>query len=172
MVSGSLTSLWEAFNLPPITMEWILCTQFFRSVGAPFSISPNPKHLYERSVTGGPRPPQLRVAGRWWFRAADREVGTGKTTVSRCLLQQLPARHRDRLHPQSLSDQSGICWPPSGRIPVALRRRRPASSNCPTLSGIICWQNLAAKASATWCQWTKAQHPLPGVLSRCDCSPI
>ena len=64
---------------------------FFNLTDNPFSISPNPKYLYmsERHTEAlthllyG-----LRDGGG--FVLLTGEVGTGKTTVSRCLRQQLP----------------------------------------------------------------------------------
>lgn len=92
MVPGSLTSLWGGFNLPPITMEWILMyTQFFGLSEPPFSISPNPKYLY-MSERHGEALAHLSygLQDGGGFVLLTGEVGTGKTTVSRCLLQQLP----------------------------------------------------------------------------------
>ncbi len=92
MDPGSLTSLWGGFNLPPITMEWILMyTQFFGLSEPPFSISPNPKYLY-MSERHGEALAHLSygLQDGGGFVLLTGEVGTGKTTVSRCLLQQLP----------------------------------------------------------------------------------
>ncbi|MFM4964527.1 ExeA family protein [Aeromonas bivalvium] len=67
-------------------------TQFFGLSEAPFSISPNPKYLY-MSERHGEALAHLNygLQDGGGFVLLTGEVGTGKTTVSRCLLQQLPA---------------------------------------------------------------------------------
>ena len=64
---------------------------FFGLTESPFSISPNPKYLYmsERHTEALAHLNYgLREGGG--FVLLTGEVGTGKTTVSRCLRQQLP----------------------------------------------------------------------------------
>ncbi|MGL4794224.1 MAG: ExeA family protein, partial [Aeromonas jandaei] len=67
-------------------------TQFFGLSEHPFSISPNPKYLY-MSERHGEALAHLSygLQDGGGFVLLTGEVGTGKTTVSRCLLQQLPA---------------------------------------------------------------------------------
>ena len=67
-------------------------TQFFGLSEPPFSISPNPKYLY-MSERHGEALAHLNygLQDGGGFVLLTGEVGTGKTTVSRCLLQQLPA---------------------------------------------------------------------------------
>ncbi|ANT66509.1 type II secretion system protein ExeA [Aeromonas hydrophila] len=67
-------------------------TQFFGLSEHPFSISPNPKYLY-MSERHGEALAHLNygLQDGGGFVLLTGEVGTGKTTVSRCLLQQLPA---------------------------------------------------------------------------------
>lgn len=66
-------------------------TQFFGLSEPPFSISPNPKYLY-MSERHGEALAHLSygLQDGGGFVLLTGEVGTGKTTVSRCLLQQLP----------------------------------------------------------------------------------
>lgn len=66
-------------------------TQFFGLSEPPFSISPNPKYLY-MSERHGEALAHLNygLQDGGGFVLLTGEVGTGKTTVSRCLLQQLP----------------------------------------------------------------------------------
>lgn len=67
-------------------------TQFFGLSEPPFSISPNPRYLY-MSERHGEALAHLNygLQDGGGFVLLTGEVGTGKTTVSRCLLQQLPA---------------------------------------------------------------------------------
>ncbi len=66
-------------------------TSFFGLHEKPFSITPDPRYLYhERAACGGARPPALRRQGSGGFIQLTGEVGTGKTTLVRTLLQQLP----------------------------------------------------------------------------------
>ncbi|MBV7598516.1 ExeA family protein [Aeromonas sp. sia0103] len=67
-------------------------TQFFGLSEPPFSISPNPKYLYmsERHAEALAHL-NYGLQDGGGFVLLTGEVGTGKTTVSRCLLQQLPA---------------------------------------------------------------------------------
>ena len=70
----------------------LMYTQFFGLSEHPFSISPNPKYLY-MSERHGEALAHLNygLQDGGGFVLLTGEVGTGKTTVSRCLLQQLPA---------------------------------------------------------------------------------
>ncbi|MFR9720607.1 AAA family ATPase [Aeromonas diversa] len=66
-------------------------TQFFGLAEAPFSISPNPKYLYMSERHGEALAHLVYgLQDGGGFVLLTGEVGTGKTTVSRCLLQQLP----------------------------------------------------------------------------------
>lgn len=66
-------------------------THFFGLVEAPFSISPNPKYLYMSERHGEALAHLVYgLQDGGGFVLLTGEVGTGKTTVSRCLLQQLP----------------------------------------------------------------------------------
>uniref|UniRef100_UPI00385108CF ExeA family protein n=1 Tax=Diaphorobacter aerolatus TaxID=1288495 RepID=UPI00385108CF len=47
--------------------------------------------VHERPPSRSARTPALRAGRGWRLRAADGEIGTGKTTVCRCFLEQIPA---------------------------------------------------------------------------------
>ncbi|MDQ6966306.1 MAG: AAA family ATPase, partial [Mariprofundaceae bacterium] len=68
-----------------------LYAQHFRLSEAPFSIAPNPRFLFMSEQHREALAHLLYgVNGRGGFVLLTGEVGTGKTTISRCLLQQLP----------------------------------------------------------------------------------
>jgi len=89
----SLTSIKQAVNFVPsfLCSAHIMYRNFFSLSELPFSISPDPKYLFmsERHkealahLTYG-----LGEVGG--FALLTGEVGTGKTTISRCLMEQLP----------------------------------------------------------------------------------
>ena len=70
----------------------LMYTQFFGLSEHPFSISPNPKYLYmSERHTEALAHLNYGLHDGGGFVLLTGEVGTGKTTVSRCLRQQLPA---------------------------------------------------------------------------------
>ncbi|WP_333686820.1 ExeA family protein [Methylococcus capsulatus] len=101
-------------------------TQFFRLTDAPFSIAPNPRFLYPSAkhrealahlIYG------IKEEGGG-FVALTGEVGTGKTTLCRCLIEQLPENVDVALilNPRldavellaSVCDELHIGYPPAG----------------------------------------------------------
>ena len=140
-------------------------TQFFGLSEAPFSISPNPKYLY-MSERHGEALAHLNygLQDGGGFVLLTGEVGTGKTTVSRCLLQQLPADTEIAyiLNP-SLTERdllAAIC--DEYQLPYG------ADAGLKTLFDLIrdhLLANLAAgKRSVVLVD--EAQHLLPGVLEQ------
>lgn len=92
-ISYSLTSFKQAVNFVPYFFcpASIMYRNFFSLSELPFSISPDPKYLFMSDrhkealthLTYG-----LGEVGG--FALLTGEVGTGKTTISRCLMEQLP----------------------------------------------------------------------------------
>ena len=64
--------------------------QYFGLTEAPFSIAPNPQYLYMSDRHREALAHLLYGIGNNGFILLTGEVGTGKTTVCRCLLDQLP----------------------------------------------------------------------------------
>ena len=61
---------------------------YFGLTERPFSLAPDPRYLYLSDAHPGSRPPALRAGRGWQLRQLTGEVGTGKTTVGRALLEQ------------------------------------------------------------------------------------
>jgi len=120
--------------------------EFFGLSDLPFSIAPDPRYLYmsERHrealahlVYG------LNSDGAFILLTGD--VGTGKTTVSRCLLEQIPADTRLALvlNPKvsALELLETICDELYGKhAPHAARPARPVLKFSSTSLIIICWK--------------------------------
>ena len=99
----------------------------FRPHGAPvLDHARSPLPLHERGPSRGPRPSSLRDRGRRRLRPAHRRGGNGKTTLCRCLLEQLPARVDVAfiLNPKLTTSSF---WPPSATS-CACRVSGPAPS--------------------------------------------
>ncbi|MGL4250335.1 MAG: ExeA family protein [Aeromonas sp.] len=139
--------------------------QFFGLSEHPFSISPNPKYLY-MSERHGEALAHLNygLQDGGGFVLLTGEVGTGKTTVSRCLLQQLPAEteiayilnpsltERDLL--AAICDEFQLPYPKDAEIKLLFDLIRDHLL-----------ANLAAgKRSVVLVD--EAQHLLPGVLEQ------
>lgn len=140
-------------------------TQFFGLSEPPFSISPNPKYLY-MSERHGEALAHLTygLQDGGGFVLLTGEVGTGKTTVSRCLLQQLPTETEIAyiLNP-SLTERdllAAIC--DEFQLPYQ------EEAGLKTLFDLIRDQLLAnlAAGKRSVVLIDEAQHLLPGVLEQ------
>ncbi len=70
----------------------LMYQSYFGLAEAPFSIAPDPRYrLPEPAPPGGSCAPALRRERRGGFVLLTGEVGAGKTTICRCLLDQIPA---------------------------------------------------------------------------------
>jgi len=90
---NSLTSIKQAVNFVPyffVSVD-VMYRNFFSLSELPFSISPDPKYLFmsdrHREALAHLTYGLGEVGG---FALLTGEVGTGKTTISRCLMEQLP----------------------------------------------------------------------------------
>ena len=108
-------------------------TSFFGLNEKPFAITPDPRYLYlsERHAEALAHL-AYGISEAGGFIQLTGEVGTGKTTVLRSLLQQLPAALRRRADPESARD--------ARRIP-ALHLRRTARAGARRLrrTASRCW---------------------------------
>ena len=115
-------------------------TADFGLVEPPFSITPDPRYLY---MSGAHREALAHllygIGEGGGFVQLTGEIGTGKTTLCRCLLEQLPPGVNVALilNPKltdiellaTLCDELRIAYPAAGTEPQAARRRAvPASA--------------------------------------------
>lgn len=104
--------------------------QYFGLRALPFSIAPDPHYLYLSSQHREALAHLLYGVGSGGgFVLLTGEVGTGKTTVCRCLLQQLPEKTEvayivnpvnRRLRPSTICDELGC--PANPAIPASSTR--------------------------------------------------
>ena len=80
-----------------------VCTEYFDLKESPFSLTPDPQYLFEQAAPGGASHLLYGVQQSGGF--VQLTVGSGKTTLCRCLIRQLP--HTDRPDPESAPDGDG-----------------------------------------------------------------
>jgi ABC-type iron transport system FetAB ATPase subunit len=103
--------------------------QYFGLAEAPFSIAVNPRYLYMSPRHRDALAHLLYGVGAGGgFILLTGEVGTGKTTLNRCLIEQLPAMRtwRSCSTPRWMR---GTCWPRSARNCVSPCRQGPARAS-------------------------------------------
>ncbi len=76
--------------------------QFFGLTESAFAIAVNPRYLYMSEQHREALAHLLFGLQGGGFVQLTGEVGTGKTTIIRCLLEQLPDRHRPGAQPHGL----------------------------------------------------------------------
>lgn len=84
----ALTSI----TVPPVSNPSVMYLTHFALVEAPFSIAPDPRYLYMSQRHQEALAHLLYgLSGEGGFVLLTGEIGAGKTTVCRCLLEQIPA---------------------------------------------------------------------------------
>src|ERR1700686_3669599 len=88
---GCARCLYNVPNPHPARRQSFMYENFFGLTEAPFSIAPDPRYLYMSQRHQEALAHLLYgVSGDGGFVLLTGEVGTGKTTVCRCLLEQIP----------------------------------------------------------------------------------
>ena len=112
---------------------------YFGLTELPFSIAPDPRYLY---LSDGHREALAHllygIGEGGGFLVLTGEVGTGKTTVCRALLEQLPPEVDVAMVFNPASPPSS-CWPRCARsCTSSIRRNAPASRCSATRSTVTC----------------------------------
>src|SRR6516162_1613736 len=105
----------------------------------PFRVTPDPRFLYRNAATEeAVAALTYGVEQRKGFLSLVGEVGTGKTTLLRHLLELGRAHHQHRSPALTRPCSSRRCWSTSSRS-SASRPRAPESSCCSSASTTSCW---------------------------------